>query len=396
MMIKRLVCAFRLPLWVTALLLFVSPLSIQAQQAGKIKGKLPQIAYSTGADRLGSAKMGYIDTGIMVQLVDTIDATCTIRLAAGRIAYLDTMFIDSIHTAVAPPPALMEAWRIAGSDKQDSVFINLSRKVIYKSWMDNNPATLHIELYNVQSNTNWINRLSSAKGIASANWQQVADDIVRIDIVLHQNQHLGYSIGYTPDNKLLIVTKRLPEKPQLRDMLIAIDAGHGGTNVGASGTTTRILEKDYTLRFAQAFEKQLQAKNISYIMVRSADTTIDNKDRLLMLQPWQPDVLISFHLNSAGRESARGVSTYYKHLAFQPLTGFILQSLLEIPQLPEFGNVGSFNFQLVQPANYPSCLVEVAFLSNAQDEQLILSDAFQQRVAAQVYEGLMNWVKQLN
>jgi N-acetylmuramoyl-L-alanine amidase len=73
-----------------------------------------------------------------------------------------------------------------------------------------------------------------------------------------------------------------------------------------------------------------------------------------------------------------------------------LDELLEINNLPEFGNIGSFNFQLVQPTDYPSCLVEVAFLSNEADEKLILQHKFQQQIAHKVYEGIVDWLKQLD
>ncbi len=82
-------------------------------------------------------------------------------------------------------------------------------------------------------------------------------------------------------------------------------------------------------------------------------------------------------------------------MAFRPLTQHILSQLLEIDGLPEFGNIGSFNFQLVQPTDYPSCLVEVAFLSNEEDEQLILNEHFRDKLVHKVYEGLLHWVKSL-
>jgi N-acetylmuramoyl-L-alanine amidase len=56
--------------------------------------------------------------------------------------------------------------------------------------------------------------------------------------------------------------------------------------------------------------------------------------------------------------------------------------------------VGSFNFQPIQPTDYPSCLVEVAFLSNKDDEKMILDPKFRYKVAYQVYLGIKDWVTQ--
>jgi len=158
--------------------------------------------------------------------------------------------------------------------------------------------------------------------------------------------------------------------------------------------TSGILEKDYTILFAIELQKILKKQKIKVLMVREIDTTIDNKDRVLWAQQNNPDVFISFHLNSSGRDSVRGVSTYYKHIGFRSFSQSILKRLLETKNLEEFGNVGSFNFQPIQPTDYPSCLVEVAFLSNKDDEKMILDPKFRYKVAYQVYLGIKDWVTQ--
>jgi N-acetylmuramoyl-L-alanine amidase len=61
--------------------------------------------------------------------------------------------------------------------------------------------------------------------------------------------------------------------------------------------------------------------------------------------------------------------------------------------LNEFGNVGSFNFSLSGPTDYPNCLVEVAFLSNKKDEKKILDPKFRQKVAAKIIAGIENFLK---
>jgi len=61
--------------------------------------------------------------------------------------------------------------------------------------------------------------------------------------------------------------------------------------------------------------------------------------------------------------------------------------------LKDFGNIGSFNFALSGPTDYPNCLVEVAFLSNPEDEKLILDPDFHKAVADQIVEGIKDWLK---
>jgi N-acetylmuramoyl-L-alanine amidase len=377
-----------------SIFLCVSLAAIAQPRAGIIKGKLPQLSYSNGTDRLGSAKAGYIDTGIVVKVTDSINGNYSLQLSKQRTAYLAKEFVTLTNDSISSQPALMESWMVKGGEKYDTVMIGLNAKVPYSSWMETDPATIMVELYGVQSNTNWITQLTSAKGIRQVSWQQTEDDVVQVKIVLHQHQHLGYRIAYAGRRLMLLITRK-PEHAHVRDFVVAIDAGHGGSNTGASGIKSKELEKNYTILFAKELEKLCRKRGMQVIMTRTNDTTIDNKDRLIYLDSLRPDLLISFHLNSSSRNTVRGVSTYYRHVAFRPLTQNILHELLQIDNLPEFGNVGSFNFQLVQPTAYPSCLVEVAFLSNEEDERLILDAHFRQQVAHKVYEGILYWLKHL-
>jgi N-acetylmuramoyl-L-alanine amidase len=71
-----------------------------------------------------------------------------------------------------------------------------------------------------------------------------------------------------------------------------------------------------------------------------------------------------------------------------------MNSMLQL-KLKEFGNVGSFNFALSGPTEYPNCLVEIAFLSNPEDEKKIIDPKFQKAVAKKINDGLRLWAKDL-
>jgi N-acetylmuramoyl-L-alanine amidase len=173
---------------------------------------------------------------------------------------------------------------------------------------------------------------------------------------------------------------------------VAIDAGHGGTNNGATGTTTNILEKDYTLKIAKQLEKRLRCKHFKVYMTRTEDKDLSMIDRTLMLRQQDPDLLVSIHLNSAGNATVKGVSTYYRYIGFRSLSQKILDRMLQLG-LNNFGNIGAFNFALSGPTEYPNCLVEVAFLSNEEDEQRILDEHFHKDVAKKIYKGIRDWMR---
>jgi N-acetylmuramoyl-L-alanine amidase len=181
----------------------------------------------------------------------------------------------------------------------------------------------------------------------------------------------------------------------IKKLRIAIDAGHGGTNSGASGLTSNVLEKEYTLKFAKELQATLKKAGINNIfMTRTKDTTLEMPERIMMLRQFDPQLLISIHLNSSGVDTVQGTSTYYRYIGFRPLSMAVLNQMLSLG-LKEYGNVGNFNFSLSGPTDYPNCLVEVAFLSNVADEKKILSPKFHKAVAKKIYLGITDWLKTL-
>jgi N-acetylmuramoyl-L-alanine amidase len=103
---------------------------------------------------------------------------------------------------------------------------------------------------------------------------------------------------------------------------------------------------------------------------------------------------VSIHLNSTSSDTVQGTSTYYRYPGFRPLTISILDRMLSLG-LKEYGNVGNFNFALSGPTDYPNALVEVAFLSNPEDEKQILKPAFRKAVAQKIYLGIVDWLNQM-
>src|SRR5678809_271561 len=72
------------------------------------KGKLPQLAYSSGEDRLGSAKMGYIDTSVVMKVIDTVKNLYKVQLSAQHYAFIEKVyaqpFPDTCLLYTSPSP----------------------------------------------------------------------------------------------------------------------------------------------------------------------------------------------------------------------------------------------------------------------------------------------------
>lgn len=361
---------------------------------GRSTGKLPALAYGLGEDRLGGAKLGYIDSNIALRVMDTIKGMYLIQLSKFHQAFIEKQYVRTDSLNQLKPRYVTGSISAKGDSATDNVGILLEEKLPYKSWMEINPSKIVVDIYGVQSNTNWITQLQTLKEVKNVYYQQTEDDVFRLTIELKHQQHWGYSIGYM-GRSLVVKVRRQPQKTDLRNLRIAIDAGHGGTNTGASGIKAKASEKIYTLRFAKALQKHLKLKGVKHIiMTRTDDTTFDNKDRILWLQEQKPDLLISLHLNSSANTGVSGTSTYYKHIGFRPLTTAVLKRMLEL-KLNEFGNIGSFNFALNSPTDFPNVLVEIAFLSNEADEKKIISQKFHTDVATKIHLGLVDWLKTL-
>lgn len=357
---------------------------------GRVKTHGAYLEYGLGTDRLGGARIGMLDSGVLLRLVDSNLARYRVKLSGNFHAWIDRDFIR--HEA---PPSraffLAKSWIVAGNEAYDSLSVSLDERLPYRSYQLVNPSRIVIDIYGATSNTNWINKRSSATAISNVYYEQVEDGIYRVTIELRHRQHWGHSIAYS-GNTLVIKVKRQPRKLDLDQLTVAVDAGHGGSNGGAAGVTSRISEKDYTLLIARELEKELRNKGANIFMTRTRDVTLGMSERIEMLNKANPHFLVSIHLNSSARDSIRGVSTYYRHEGFRPLSQFILARLLETG-LAEFGNIGSFNFALSGPTEYPNCLVEVAFLSNREDEQRILDPKFHRLVAEKIVAGIKDWLE---
>ena len=358
---------------------------------GKTTGSLPSLEYGLGYDRLGAAKITFLDTNVIIKVVDSTAVNYKVQLSNNHFAYLLKSNFKKDTTIKIQPYYLTASILANGDDKNDYLNIALDERLPYRSIQQINPSKIVIDIFGATSNTSWVTQRATAKEIKNVYYEQIEDDVFRVIIELNHEQHWGYSIYYE-GKRLMVKIKRQPRDLDIEKMKIAIDAGHGGSNPGAGGVTTNIAEKKYTLLIAKELQKELLEEGANVFMTREKDTTLGMTERIEMIKAEEPDFLISIHLNSSAKDSVNGVSTYYRYIGFRPLTQFILNRMFELG-LNEFGNVGGFNFALSGPTDYPNCLVEVAFLSNKEDEKKILDPEFHKAVAKKIVEGIKDWLK---
>ncbi len=370
---------------------WVSMFGPMAPDVAVTKGRLAYLLFGLGDDRLGGAKIGYLDSNVQLKITGKVGTKYKVRLSKYRTAFIDEDAVEFLPKGSFTPESLTGRWTVYGDSSFDYVQLGLSARLPYQSFQLVDPSKIVVDVFGATNNTNWITQLENTKEIKNVSYEQIEDEIFRITIELKHAQHWGHSIYYR-GNILVIKIKRQPTGLALNDLTIAVDAGHGGTNSGAGGPTGS-SEKMLTLAVALKLQKTLEAAGAKVIMTRTTEKFVDNKERILFYRDSMPDLLISIHLNSAADPiRVTGTSTFYRYAGFRSLSNFIYKRMLEL-ELKEHGNNSSFNFMLNSPTEYPNALVETLFISNPEDEMKILDERFQQQVADKIVAGIKDFLE---
>ena len=364
-----------------------------------VAGRKPFLNAGLGEDRLGGAKLGYIQSGIRVQVTGKVGRQYRIRLSDEMIGWLPEDFVQLLPLDTPQPRSLTGSILVSGANGEDIVSLSLSQRLPYLTDQLVNPTAVVVDVFGATSNTNWITHQISARGIKNVSWDQVAAGHYRLTIALNYDQHWGYDVGYEQGSNLRIRIRRPPrianQDSVLAGLTIAVDAGHGGDNNGALGSTG-VLEKDINLTIGSHLDSLLKSRGARVVLTRSGDAPVGMLDRMDAVVNSKAHVLVSIHCNSIGEtsdpEAVKGTSTYYRYVGYQPLANIMYDKMLELG-LGQFGVVGSFNFTLSGPTQLPNVLVETAFLSNPEDEMKLLDDTFRQAIAGKIVEGLEAFVK---
>jgi N-acetylmuramoyl-L-alanine amidase len=225
-----------------------------------------------------------------------------------------------------------------------------------------------------------------------------------------------------------------PVLPGAGPRTIIIDPGHGGAEVGAKGPGGT-LEKDVTLAIARKVRAGLtNGLGLQAFLTRDRDQEVALDDRAALANNYKADLFISIHANASRSQGARGSEVYF--LSYQAaddesrriaaLEGgavtevpgaapssdlaLILWDMAQAEHLEESSALASrvqeelasvtgseargvkqAPFRVLVGAAMPAILVEVAFISNAEEEKLLMSDAYQSRIAAAVVKGVARY-----
>ena len=332
---------------------------------------------------------------------------------------------------------------IQKDDKSVEISFLLEKVSLVKSYSLNNPSRLVLDIYDTKLkediNISYNYPIKKIRSISEG-------DTSRIVIDLYENIFWEKPIQVQTKNgvMLTLVTKRIKNlKNSIRDIVIAIDAGHGGKYPGAVGPNN-ILEKDVTLLIAKELERTLRDTSGYYpVMIRSNDETIDLNSRYQEARKKGADAFISIHADGFRLESVKGASVFiwsdeasssvarnlsekqrkriqadiknlkdddfnedrarnnypemYKNKIDQSriLGTKILDQLKRDPYTKiHKKNVEYADFRALKSVDIPSVLVESGFITNPEDAARLKGKAGRRMIARSIFLGIHNYFKQ--
>ncbi|HEY9766642.1 MAG TPA: N-acetylmuramoyl-L-alanine amidase, partial [Chroococcales cyanobacterium] len=196
-----------------------------------------------------------------------------------------------------------------------------------------------------------------------------------------------------------------PQKTGLRNRLVAIDAGHGGSETGAKGPGG-LLEKDVNLGVALALSRMLEKAGARVILTRSDDSPLvpgkkecSTREELLarveLVNKAHPDLFLSIHHNASLDPAAKGdeTQTYYRLDDSGPsldAARSIHRSLVGVLGLPKERLLAG-NYLVLRSSQVPAVLGEASFISNAVIEKKLSQNSRQQLEAEAYFLGIADY-----
>lgn len=165
---------------------------------------------------------------------------------------------------------------------------------------------------------------------------------------------------------------------------VLIDPGHGGADTGARGPGG-LVEKDVNLLVAREVAARLKAAGVAVSLTRLDDHERSAVQRAEMAAAERAVVLVSVHTNASARPGMRGTECYFK--AGCPdsarLAGLIQRAVTEACGRPDRGRRAG-SFAVLRRSPVPAVLVELAFISDPEEEALLSTGEFRRAAAGAI------------
>ncbi len=173
-----------------------------------------------------------------------------------------------------------------------------------------------------------------------------------------------------------------------KHLTVVIDAAHGGTDTGAVYDT--LVEKKIVLNIVNEL-RNIEATNVEFIFLRNTDRYIPTNQRLEFIEQMQPDLVVSIHLGNAGDATTKGIVAHINQNEVYDESMLYAQKLLA-----SLRNVNPVTCTQINKSDYyylqklnqtPAIILELGYLSNAEDRKFIQGENFEYAMAESLAEA---------
>ena len=186
---------------------------------------------------------------------------------------------------------------------------------------------------------------------------------------------------------------------------VVLDAGHGGIDGGVSGVNTSVRESDLNLAVVKKVEKYLVGAGMSVVLTRNSNAGLygvatsnlkkkDMQKRKDIINKAEPHLVVSVHMNKYSLSTRRGAQVFYKNNDENSkiLAKTIQESFNNMNENARKYSALSGDYYILNCSNYPSVIVECGFLSNPEDEALLVTEEYQEAVAYSIFKGIVGYL----
>ncbi len=193
------------------------------------------------------------------------------------------------------------------------------------------------------------------------------------------------------------------DEPIRRAYTVVLDVGHGGVDGGAVGIHTGVVEAGLNLIVAKKVGAELEAQGVTVVLTREDENALakgkkpDMQARKEIMSGENVDVVISIHMNKFRDTSVKGPMAFYMKESGEgeKLATCVIKGVCEAVGFPQRkANPG--DYFVIRESPVPAALVECGFLSNSEEELLLQDEAYQQKLAEGIAQGVTAYLTSAN
>jgi N-acetylmuramoyl-L-alanine amidase len=341
----------------------------------------------------GGSFMLFLPNGVKAIVTGRVGDQARIRLSALLSGWASISDLRPLSMGPLPHATLRSLW-VSPEARSSRITLELSEPVPYR--VDHQQDLFRVLLYGTDTSVKPIVHAVDDPRIREIRWTHTAEGVAHVDIWLAEQAPLwGYDLTYGSQGlglELRWPPPRGKDASSLAGTVIVLDPGHSPSDPGRIGPLG-FSERTHNLRTARRLEALLRREGATVVMTRTSDAEEVSLQRRLDIA-WQArgDVFLSLHNNSLAHgvdphAKAHGFSIIYYHPHSLSMARHIHQAYRKHIPLQDEG-VQFGNLFITRTTKMPSVLVESTYFIFPEQEQMLLDDAFQDKLAQALFEGL--------